>query len=248
MAFGTCKATVCAVSPRACSAERSARRRIKERRGFTMAPHRCCGQPFRARLRHAQVTDQTAAKAILGRVPYQGHAREACRHRRRRARRKDRRRARDRGISGARKPLRPADRSAAGLGRAQRWLKKPVLNATEKVLLIRALRMKSAARRATELVLSPMTGKGPKRYGIASRSAAMTASSRLRQIYQIRHNRAACSRDTGLVLLRTIGGALVQPIGQSVASAEFLEEACDMVAALPAARRTFDAQHIELAD
>jgi hypothetical protein len=36
----------------------------------------------------------------------------------------------------------------------------------EKVLLIRALRMKDAARLATDLALSPMTGEGPKRYGI----------------------------------------------------------------------------------
>ena len=45
-------------------------------------------------------------------------------------------------------------------------MKKPVLNATEKVLLIRALRMKGDAQRATDLALSPMTGKGPKRCGI----------------------------------------------------------------------------------
>jgi len=32
--------------------------------------------------------------------------------------------------------------------------------------LIRALRMKAAARRATDLALSPMRGKGPKRHGI----------------------------------------------------------------------------------
>jgi hypothetical protein len=36
----------------------------------------------------------------------------------------------------------------------------------EKVFLIRALRMKGAARRATGLALSLMMGKGPTRYGI----------------------------------------------------------------------------------
>jgi hypothetical protein len=42
--------------------------------------------------------------------------------------------------------------------------------------LIRALRMKVAARRAKDLALSPMTGKGPKRYGIRHPERAMTAS------------------------------------------------------------------------
>jgi hypothetical protein len=40
--------------------------------------------------------------------------------------------------------------------------------------LIRALRMKGAARRATDRALSPMTGKGPKRYGVRIPSGAMT--------------------------------------------------------------------------
>ena len=43
---------------------------------------------------------------------------------------------------------------------------KVCLNATGKALLIRALRMKVAARRATDLALSPMTDKVLKRYGI----------------------------------------------------------------------------------
>jgi hypothetical protein len=43
--------------------------------------------------------------------------------------------------------------------------KKSVLNAMEKALLTRALRMKGAARRATVLAWSPMMAKGPKRYG-----------------------------------------------------------------------------------
>ena len=38
----------------------------------------------------------------------------------------------------------------------------------------------------------------------------------LRQVDQIRHDRAARSRHAGLVLLRTIGGALGEPISQSV--------------------------------
>jgi hypothetical protein len=46
---------------------------------------------------------------------------------------------------------------------------KSALNATEKVLLIRALRTKGAARRATVLALSPMTDKGPRRFGIRNR-------------------------------------------------------------------------------
>jgi hypothetical protein len=36
--------------------------------------------------------------------------------------------------------------------------------------------------------------------------------------------------------------------GASVTRPEFLEEACDVVATLPAACRTFDAQHVEPAD
>ena len=40
---------------------------------------------------------------------------------------------------------------------------KSALNATEKVLLKKALRMRGAARRATDLALSQMTGKSPKR-------------------------------------------------------------------------------------
>jgi hypothetical protein len=48
--------------------------------------------------------------------------------------------------------------------------------------------------------------------------------------------------------LRTIGGALVLPIGQWVTGAELLKEARDVVTALSAARRAFDAQHEELAD
>jgi hypothetical protein len=70
----------------------------------------------------------------------------------------------------------------------------------------------------------------------------------LRQIDQIRHYRAACSRRTGWVLLRTIGGALIQPVCQSGAGAKLLEEAGDVVSALPAACRAFEAQHLELAD
>jgi hypothetical protein len=61
-------------------------------------------------------------------------------------------------------------------------------------------------------------------------------------------NVARRPRDAGLVLLRTIGGALTEPICQSVARPELLEEAHDVVATLPAARRAFDAQHVELAD
>jgi hypothetical protein len=48
--------------------------------------------------------------------------------------------------------------------------------------------------------------------------------------------------------LRTIGSALVQPIREPGAWPNLIEEACDVVAAMPAARRTFNAQHIELAD
>jgi hypothetical protein len=70
----------------------------------------------------------------------------------------------------------------------------------------------------------------------------------LRQIDQVRHNRASCSRHAGLVLLRTIGGAFGQPIGQSVTGPELLEEARDVIATLPAACRAFDAEHVELAD
>ena len=69
-----------------------------------------------------------------------------------------------------------------------------------------------------------------------------------RQIHQIRHDRAACSRDTGLILLRTIGGARVQPIREAGPGPELLEEARDMVATLPAACRAFEAQHVELTD
>jgi hypothetical protein len=69
-----------------------------------------------------------------------------------------------------------------------------------------------------------------------------------RQIHQIRHDRPACSRDTGLILLRTIGGARVQPIRQAGTGPELLEEARDVIPPLPATCRTFDAQHVELAD
>jgi hypothetical protein len=50
------------------------------------------------------------------------------------------------------------------------------------------------------------------------------------------------------VLLWTIGGALRQPIGQSVAGPKLLDQSCYVVAASPAARRASDAQHVELAD
>jgi hypothetical protein len=99
--------------------------------------------------------------------------------------------------------------------------------------------MKGDARPATDLALSPMMGKGPKRYG-------MRIPSRLWQIEQIRHDGAACSRRTIRPLLRTIGGALVQPIRQPVARPQLLEEARNMVATLPAARRTFEAQDLYL--
>jgi hypothetical protein len=87
--------------------------------------------------------------------------------------------------------------------------------------------------------------------GSAQRHCApvrLSAGRQLRAICQIRHDRAACPRGPGRVLLRTIGGALIQPVCQSGAGAELLQEASDVVAALPAACRTFDAQHIELAD
>jgi hypothetical protein len=48
--------------------------------------------------------------------------------------------------------------------------------------------------------------------------------------------------------LGTVRGALTQPVRQPVARPELLEEARDVVAATPATRRTFDAQHVELAD
>jgi hypothetical protein len=70
----------------------------------------------------------------------------------------------------------------------------------------------------------------------------------LGQIYQIRHDRAACSCGPGGVLLWTIGGALIQPVCQTGGWPELLEEACDVVATLPPACRTFEAQHVELAD
>lgn len=69
-----------------------------------------------------------------------------------------------------------------------------------------------------------------------------------RQTHQIRHDRAACPRHAGLVLLRTIGGALVQPIGQPIVRAEFRDEPRDVVAPVPAACRALTAQHEELAD
>jgi hypothetical protein len=53
---------------------------------------------------------------------------------------------------------------------------------------------------------------------------------------------------TGWVLLRTTGGALVQPICQSSAGPKICERTCDVIATLPAACRAFDAQHVELAD
>ena len=53
---------------------------------------------------------------------------------------------------------------------------KLALNATGTELLIEALTMKGAARRATDLALSPMTGKTPKRYGIRIASGATTAN------------------------------------------------------------------------
>jgi hypothetical protein len=56
----------------------------------------------------------------------------------------------------------------------------------------------------------------------------------LRKVDQICHDDAACSRDTGWVLLRTIGGALVQPVRQSGAGPERREKAREVVAALPA--------------
>src|ERR1700680_5349110 len=52
---------------------------------------------------------------------------------------------------------------------------------------------------------------------------ALSLAASLGQIYQIRHDRAACSRWTGWILLRTIGGALIQPVCQSGAfRAEYL--------------------------
>jgi len=47
---------------------------------------------------------------------------------------------------------------------------------------------------------------------------------------------------------RTIGGALGQPIGQPVAGPELLDQAREVVTALPAACRALDPQHVELAD
>jgi hypothetical protein len=40
----------------------------------------------------------------------------------------------------------------------------------------------------------------------------------------------------------------MQPIRQARAGAELLEEPCDVVATLPAAYRTLEAQHVELSD
>jgi hypothetical protein len=60
--------------------------------------------------------------------------------------------------------------------------------------------------------------------------------------------RAARSRRTVWALLRTIGGALVHPIRQSGAGPTLREKASDLVATLPAARRAFKSQHVELAD
>jgi hypothetical protein len=44
---------------------------------------------------------------------------------------------------------------------------------------------------------------------------------------------SASSSDAGLVLLRTIGGALIQPVCQLGGRPEFREEECDVVATLP---------------
>jgi len=57
------------------------------------------------------------------------------------------------------------------------------------------------------------------------------------------------SRDAGLILLRTVGGALAQPVGQSIGGPELFEQCLyDVTAALPATCRAFDAEHIELSD
>jgi hypothetical protein len=77
---------------------------------------------------------------------------------------------------------------------------------------------------------------------------ALPVAASLGQIHQIRHDRAACPRGTGWVLLRTIGGAFIQPVCQTCGGPELLDEPRDVVAALPAACRTLDAQHVELAD
>jgi hypothetical protein len=73
---------------------------------------------------------------------------------------------------------------------------KTCLNATVKALLIKTLRMKGAARRATDLALSPMTGKILKRFGIRNPGSAATVrgSGSKRPVYefhQIWHMRAA---------------------------------------------------------
>jgi hypothetical protein len=52
----------------------------------------------------------------------------------------------------------------------------------------------------------------------------------------------------GWILLRTIGGALIQPVCQTCGGPELLDEARDLVTILPAACRTLYAQHIQLAD
>jgi hypothetical protein len=68
------------------------------------------------------------------------------------------------------------------------------------------------------------------------------------QVAQVRHDCAAHPRDAVLVLLRTIGGAFMQPVGQPVGGPQLLEQARDVVAALPTACRALDPQHVELAD
>jgi hypothetical protein len=47
---------------------------------------------------------------------------------------------------------------------------------------------------------------------------------------------------------RTIGGELVQPVRHPVSRAEPSDKSRDMIATLPATCRTFDPQHLELAD
>jgi hypothetical protein len=70
-----------------------------------------------------------------------------------------------------------------------------------------------------------------------SAEAPIKPTDSLGQIYQVWHDRAACSRGGRWILLGTIGSALVQPSGQSGIGAEFLEKACYVMATLPAASR-----------
>ena len=65
---------------------------------------------------------------------------------------------------------------------------------------------------------------------------------------QIGHDGAASARHAGLLFVRAIARALVQPIREAIPGAELIDELADRIAAEPPARRAFESKDIEPAD